>query len=68
MSKQEFVEKVNEIYKENYESAKRVERHKILNKLKEKLKDIQKAKAWSVGLSYPYPEAHAIWMGKHYQW
>ena len=28
------------------------------------LKDIQAARDWSVDLKYPYPESHAIWLGK----
>lgn len=28
------------------------------------LENIEKAKVWSEGLEYPYPESHAIWEGK----
>jgi hypothetical protein len=59
-----FIHKIDKIYRENYESIKKQERDKILNKLKEKLENIQKARIWTNSLSYPYPEAHAIWIGK----
>ena len=48
----------------SYSEGIKYENFKLCQIIETKLRNIEDARTWSVDLSYPYPESHAIWIGK----